>query len=547
MHPPGAPSPRGRDGMQPVNTQPPRPPNRPPPGGISQASPRGPSPMRGRVHSAGRATSRGTSPSLPNIPGLDFWVHDHACMSTRELEEYIAFNMRNTHISEIYADDYYYQAYLHKNFHGHNTRNFRPQKLFALAPHEREGAPDAAHAKVDGLGKFVYASLRTPRQLLAVNARHNRRKSLHRTPFPENIAEALGPKGSAGSTAGGPPSTCGAAPPPSTSALGDRCTLQTDRMVAARKVMEDCNCALLDVDDTDRTMAAQAAAAADGEAVPERAALYLLDRRQLLMDNIAAVLRVDAAAADSDGDGDDKADGIFRLLLGTHKGRSLTARVLARVRSARSSPRLHGLGMLLAVLRNARTLFGDNIAPPPSHEFAIPDDALLIRAATAVAAAGAGALQQVRDAEHVLQCFQALASADVVGEMKAEGAVAAEQLGVNGLMPFLLLEHTCAPDDDAAWFGTLVIALFDAGARCGVQHGNTAAAFRTAFASVFARIMVHLRALIGLLDKARATHVEAAASSVRGLAAASVLTAMLQLCTPDEEAELVQPLQVIVG
>lgn len=493
-----------------------------------------------------RASSRGASPSLPNIPGLDFWVHDHACMSARELEDLLAFNMRNTHVSEIYIDDYYYEAYTNKYYGGFNTRRFRPTKLFVLAPHERGSGEEAAHARVDGLGKFVYASLRTPRQLLAVDARPPRRKAAQRSPFPETIAEVLNEHKDSSKA---PRSSSGNAPTVAKEVSGSGlCTMHADRQVAARKVIEDCNCQLLDVDDADRAIASQRVAAQDGEHVSERDTAYYLERRCLLMDNIGDALRI--------GDEDSAAhENVFRFIVGTNKGRALAARVLERVGtfggrgggSVCGGARVHGLGMLLGTLRSARALFGDNVAPPPSHTLVTSEEMIHIQTAVDVAAAAAAALGRLHRPEDVLRCFQALTAADVVVEIPKDCERDSEQLGINGLMPLLLLQHTYQIDEEAAWLGTVLTALFDAAARVRVHTGATAEPFRAAFEQVFGRIMVHLMALIGLLERARATQVQEAIDSVRGLAASAVLHAMLQVCTPQQEEKLILPLSVIVG
>jgi hypothetical protein len=468
-------------------------------------------------------------------------------MSARELEDLLAFNMRNTHVSEIYADDYYYEAFVNKYYHGLNTRRFRPLKLFVLAPHERGAAEEAAHAKVDGLGKFVYASLRTPRQLLAVDARPTRRKPAQRNPFPETIAEVLdevpdSTEGRNNSSTGG---SCNPAPsPPLTKAY--HCTLQTDGQVAARKVIEDCNCQLLDVDDADRAVASQRVAAAEGEAVHERDTLYFLERRWLLMDGIADALRIRDDAGSSDG--------VFRFIVGTNKGRALVARVLSRVGTfgghftGGGGPlRVHGLSMLLGTLRNARALFGDNVAPQGTHNLITSDEHIHISSAVDVAVAATAALGRLHQPADVLRCFQALMVSDVVTEVPKDWTEGSEQLGIKGLLPLLLLHHNYQIDKNAAWFGTVLIALFDAAARVRVDTGATAEQFRAAFLEVFSRIMVHLMALIGLLDKACATQVQEAIDSVCALVGSSVLHAMLQVCTPEQEKQLALPLSVIVS
>ena len=267
------------------------------------------------------------------------------CMTSIQIEEFLAGNWRNVHSGLPYIEDFYYQAWLHKNYNGINIAMFKPEKVYSLAPHEKTEGADHVHANVEGLGKFVYTNLKTPKPLLNFAA-----------PIPT------------------PPDSSAAVDKDSDSDAGDdvvvqqskpesKSSIQLDRQVAARKVIEDCSCQLMDVDDIDRMLTA--ARATGTEKKGER---YLLQRRQLLMDNIAETMRiVRLPKVPVGGAGGPASDNVFRFLMTYDKGRRLVSNTLRRItiRAAikGSSKRAHGLDVLLAVLRNSRMLFCDNVLP----------------------------------------------------------------------------------------------------------------------------------------------------------------------------------------
>lgn len=95
--------------------------------------------------------------------------------------------------------------------------------------------------------------------------------------------------------------------------------LEEEPLLAARIVIEDCMCLLLDVDDIDRVWAAS-----NGFREDEH---ILRQRRSLLMDAFASSLRLPDGALPPRGTGR-ASDAVFVRLMGLHKGRTLLARAI---------------------------------------------------------------------------------------------------------------------------------------------------------------------------------------------------------------------------
>lgn len=104
--------------------------------------------------------------------------------------------------------------------------------------------------------------------------------------------------------------------------------LEEEPLLAARIVIEDCMCLLLDVDDIDRVWTASAGMREDEH--------VLRQRRSLLMDAFASSLRLpDGALPPAGGRA---SDAVFVRLMGLHKGRSLLARAMKYASSVTLNP-----------------------------------------------------------------------------------------------------------------------------------------------------------------------------------------------------------------
>ena len=270
-------------------------------------------------------------------------------MEAEEIESILRIQWKSLHSGSPYAEDYYYQAYINKHRGQRNAHLFAPEALRDLAPSERVGAEPAMYVKLEGLGKVAYANLRRPKPLMDL------------------VAE--------GDTAAGETPT------------GERPAtrpLEEEPLLAARIVIEDCTCLLLDVDDIDRVWAA-----AGGHREDEH---LLRQRRSLLMDAFAASLRLpDGALPPVGGRG---SDAVFKRLMALHKGRTLLARALKLLlaplvsSSGYAGPagrRPPPLRIVWAFLRNVRLLFSVTLPADSAEEGG--HDALRIVAATSRLAA----------------------------------------------------------------------------------------------------------------------------------------------------------------
>ena len=141
--------------------------------------------------------------------------------------------------------------------------------------------------------------------------------------------------------------------------------LEQEPLLAARIMIEDCMCLLLDVDDIDR-MFTMAGGYREDE-------MQLRQRRSLLMEGFAASLRLpDTSILNTAPPGTasdsrlDSSDGVFLRLMALQKGRVMLARALrllypspqAEARSTGMGPvRSPPLRLAWALLRNLRVLF----------------------------------------------------------------------------------------------------------------------------------------------------------------------------------------------
>lgn len=448
------------------------------------------------------------------------------------------------------------QAHINKHYGGANAAIFRPLELFSLAPHERAAADPATYAKIEGLGKFVYSSLRAPRQLLAVDA-----------------SAAPGANGSRGGRARGQEKILTHAEGAGDAADADgsddeevvlvaavartepaqpggvaAATLNAAPKVAARKVIEDCDCQLLDVDDLDRTSAAEAAS---GSAATKDTVEYREQRRRLLMDGVA-----DAFAAGAEGAA---RDGVFRYCMDLPKGRRVVARVLRRMFGAASGTRAQGARVLHALLRNTRSLFGDNVRPRATHGVVVADDAHLVESTVATALEAAAAVRRMSEPGDALAALEAVAESDIVAEavaVRGEDGVG-DDAGLRGVLPLLLLNHEYQVDGSTPWLDAVLIAVFEAASKHGLRGGGgvdgdgdraaVSARFEAAFDAVFDRFMLHVEALGALVQKvAGGPQAEVAVESLRALAAGDVLEAMNSVCSKEQEVRLASALTALV-
>ena len=394
------------------------------------------------------------------------------------------------HSGSPYAEDYYFLAALCKATGGRTARSFAPDALRALAPHARAGSEPAAYVQLQGLGKIAHSSLRRPKPLMDLDVGGSRA-----------APKAGGDDGDAGPTR----------------ALAD------EPRLAARIVVEDCACLLLDVADIDRLFAAA------GGRRPDEGALQ--QRRAVLLEALCTSLRVaDGVAAPP------SADAVFRILVGLHKGRSVLAAALLALASPLACPPAGGppLKLLWAVLRCAGDIWAEPPPPPADADLATATERekAELDASSAVAAAVVKLAGRLHDGRAVASCLDALTKGGL-----GERAAAAES-PADALLPL------APPGDDGAeggaagdaqlppriWLGDALAALLGRATTLGLSAASTgpdADAWRTSFGSFFALLCGHVGTLLEVCKLANAAGADTAADYARRIVPFALIRAAL--------------------
>lgn len=237
-------------------------------------------------------------------------------MTAEEIETIVRMQLAATHSNDPYVDDYYHQAVqAKKSVNSRGKSQFAPSYLRDLPSRTKPAAEPHAYLQVDALGRVPFSSIRRPRPLLEVDTPSTPNAS------GDNISE---PK------------------------LSER-PLEQEPMLAARIVIEDELCLLLDVDDIDRIL--QVSPPQDGGAQLKR-------RRQILLEGLAASLQlVDPLGSDKSGHSiglAPKDDFVFLRLVSLPKGRKLLSKYLQLLTPGNELARI----VSMAVFRHLRFLFG---------------------------------------------------------------------------------------------------------------------------------------------------------------------------------------------
>ncbi|KAH9287751.1 hypothetical protein KI387_031868, partial [Taxus chinensis] len=237
-------------------------------------------------------------------------------MSAEEIESIVRMQLAATHSNDPYVDDYYHQAVQAKKSASSRGKNqFAPSYLRDLPSRTKAAAEPHAYLQVDALGRVPFSSIRRPRPLLEVDTPSTPNAS------GDNISE---PK------------------------LSER-PLEQEPMLAARIVIEDGLCLLLDVDDIDRLLQVSQ---------PQDGGTQLKRRRQILLEGLATSLQlVDPLGSDKGGHSiglAPKDDFVFLRLVSLPKGRKLLSKYLQLLTPGNELARI----VSMAVFRHLRFLFG---------------------------------------------------------------------------------------------------------------------------------------------------------------------------------------------
>ena len=259
----------------------------------------------------------------------------HYCgqyMANDEIESILRIQWSATHPQDrtAYEHDYVYQSWLRRNNPSKLKEPFCPEHLRELASHEKEArGPVIFVPGLSGLGKVPFGMIRSPKPLLDVSS-------------------------------GGAPSGDG----DEAQEEGSQRRLEQEPLLAARIMIEDSMCLLLDVDDIDRQLE---------EGRPSDSEDALKKRRMFLLDGLVSTLRLPSVPVLAVGGAEH--DGVFQRIITLPKGRTLLAKALPRfpIGSAAAAT------LVWAILRNVGMLLGGkNATNNPSAE------ALLLAAANSV-------------------------------------------------------------------------------------------------------------------------------------------------------------------
>ncbi|KAJ4837137.1 hypothetical protein Tsubulata_047017, partial [Turnera subulata] len=232
-------------------------------------------------------------------------------MSSDEIEAILRMQLAATHSNDPYVDDYYHQACLARKSAGAKlNHHFCPTHLRDLPPRARANAEPHAFLQVDALGRIPFSSIRRPRPLLEVD-------------------------------------------PPNASVSGSseqkviEKPLEQEPMLAARVMIEDGLCLLLDVDDIDRFLEFNQL---------QDSGSQLRRRRQVLLEGLAASMQlVDPLGKNGHTVGlAPKDDFVFLRLVSLPKGRKLLAKYLHLLSPNGDLMRI----VCMAIFRHLRFLFG---------------------------------------------------------------------------------------------------------------------------------------------------------------------------------------------
>ncbi|XP_031499880.1 protein PAT1 homolog [Nymphaea colorata] len=255
-------------------------------------------------------------------------------MSAEEVENILRMQHAATHCTDPYIDDYYHQACLAQKSAGSRVKHhFCPSHLRDMPPRARANSEPHAYLQVDALGRVPFSSIRRPRPLLEVDPP----SSSNDITFDQKPIEK---------------------------------PLEQEPMLAARIMIEDGLCLLLDVDDIDRVL--QFTQPQDGGA-------HLRRRRQVLLEGLAASLQLVDPLGHSKGSHPvnlaPKDDLVFLRLVSLPKGRKLLARYLHLLVPDGELTRI----VSMAIFRHLRFLFGGL----PSDQSAAETTTALARTASA--------------------------------------------------------------------------------------------------------------------------------------------------------------------
>ncbi|KAI3816396.1 hypothetical protein L1987_16090 [Smallanthus sonchifolius] len=229
-------------------------------------------------------------------------------MTSEEIESILNMQHAATHSNDPYINDYYHQARLAKNS---SKNRFHPAHLKDSPQRARNGSDSQPHITVDSHGRISFSLIRRPQPLLELDP-----------------PSGFGDGGSEPKRSEKP--------------------LEQEPMLAARIMIEDGLCVLLDVDDIDRFL--QSTQPQDGGSQARQ-------RRKILLEGLAAALQlVDPLGVSSNTSSGlaPKDDIVFLRVVSLSKGRKLISKYLQLLSPSSELARI----VCMTIFRHLRFLFG---------------------------------------------------------------------------------------------------------------------------------------------------------------------------------------------
>ena len=177
-------------------------------------------------------------------------------MTSDEIEQILRIQWAATHPMDraAYDHDYYYQCWLNTNNKGKLREPFAPETLRELAPQAKEARAPTAFVALEGMGRVPFSNIRAPKPILDFSGKGEK-------------DGGGGREEADGDMSGGR-------------------RLEQEPLLAARIMIEDGMCLLLDVDDIDRQVE---------ENMAREAPAAMARRRDFLLEGLAGTLRLPAA------------------------------------------------------------------------------------------------------------------------------------------------------------------------------------------------------------------------------------------------------------
>jgi len=373
-------------------------------------------------------------------------------MTSDEIEQILRIQWAATHPLDrsAYEHDYYFQNWLSVTNKSKLKEPFAPETLREVAPQAKEARAPTAFVTLQGLGRVPFSNIRAPKPIVDMKGDGEK-------------------KGGAGRDESDGQYDAGR-------------RLEQEPLLAARIMIEDGMCLLLDVDDIDRQVE---------EGIAGEAPAAMSRRRDFLLEGLAGTVRLPAAPvltpqAKKRGD----SDAVFESLTALHKGRVMLAKLLPRLRPGCSA----AAALTWAVMRHAPGMLvaGEKAA------------------AAAAAAAGTGNAGDDSAAMLAREASVALSSLPHNATASAIEALASAVVSRRNDTPSL-----AAAAGPGASLAALITAVLEQGSRLGILGADydSSPEWSDCFTTLFGVLDKHLAMLEEFVAAGKAGDKKAAAAA----------------------------------